>query len=176
MAQWTIDPDHSVAAFVVRHMMVCDVHGQFNTVSGTISFDPAEPERATLEVTIEVAGVYTGIPKRDDHLRSPDFFDAAAYPVMTFASTGVEGRGDGRYRVTGNLTIRGVTRQVVLDAESRGPVRSPFGDETTIGFTATTAIDRTDFGVSWNELMDAGGVVAGTRVDITLNVEADMVE
>jgi polyisoprenoid-binding protein YceI len=176
MAQWTIDPDHSVAAFVVSHFMVCDVHGQFNKVSGSISFDPAAPENASLEVTIEVAGVYTGIQKRDDHLRSPDFFDAAAYPVMTFTSTGVKGRGGDRYTVTGNLTIRGVTRQVVLEAESRGPVKSPFGGETTIGFTATTAIDRTDYGVSWNEIMEGGGVVAGKLVSITLNVEADMVE
>jgi polyisoprenoid-binding protein YceI len=176
MAQWIIDPDHSVAAFVVRHFMVCDVHGQFNAVSGSISFDPAKPENASLEVAIEVAGVYTGIQKRDDHLRSPDFFDAATYPVMTFTSTRVEGGGGDRYTVTGNLTIRGVTRQVVLEAESRGPVISPFGGETTIGFTATTAIDRTDFGVSWNETMEGGGVVAGNRVAITLNVEADLAE
>jgi polyisoprenoid-binding protein YceI len=176
MAQWTIDPDHSVAAFVVRHMMVCDVHGQFNRVSGTIRFDPAEPENTALDVTIEVTGVYTGIQKRDEHLRSPDFFDAAAYPVMTFTSNRVEARGDNRYTVAGNLTIRGITRQVVLEAETRGPVKSPFGDETTIGFTATTTIDRTEFGVSWNELMEGWGVVVGNRVAITLNVEADMVE
>ena len=176
MAQWAIDPDHSVAAFVVSHMMICDVHGQFNKVSGSIRFDPAEPEKASLEVTIGVAGVYTGIQKRDDHLRSPDFFDAAVYPVMTFTSTRVESRGKNRYTVTGDLTIRGVTRPVILEAEARGPVKSPFGDETTIGFTATTAIDRTEFGVSWNEMMEGGGVVAGNRVAITLNVEADMVE
>lgn len=175
MAQWTIDPDHSVAAFVVRHMMVCDVHGQFNKISGSIRFDPAEPELASVDVAIDVTGVYTGIQKRDGHLRSPDFFDAATHPVMTYTSTGVERRGENRYTVTGNLTIRGVTRRVVLAAESRGPVTSPFGDETTIGFTATAAIDRTDFGVSWNEMMEGGGVVAGHKVTITLDVEADMV-
>ena len=175
MAQWTIDPDHSVAAFNVRHMMICNVHGQFNKVSGSIRFDPAEPANASVEATIDVTGVYTGIQKRDDHLRSPDFFDVANWPVMTFTSTRVEGRGENRLTVIGNLTIRGTTRQVVLEAEYRGPVKSPFGDETTIGFTATTAIDRTDFGVSWNEAMEGGGMVAGNRVAITLDVEADMV-
>jgi polyisoprenoid-binding protein YceI len=172
--QWTIDPDHSVAAFTVRHMMVCTVHGQFNKIAGSIRFDPAAPEQSSVEATIEVAGVYTGIRKRDDHLLSPDFFDAATYPVITYTSTRVEGSGENRLTVTGNLTIRGITRQVVLEAELHGPVTSPFGDETTIGFTASAAIDRTDFGVSWNELMEGGGVVAGTRIDICLDVEADL--
>ncbi len=175
MSQWTIDPDHSVAAFTVRHMMVCNVHGQFNKVSGTISFDPAAPEQSSVEATIEVAGIYTGIKKRDDHLMSPDFFDAATYPVMTYTSSRVEGRGENRLTVIGNLTLRGVTRQVVLEAEFRGPVKSPFGDETTIGFSATTVIDRTDFGVAWNEMIEGGGVVADPRVTISLDVEADMV-
>ncbi|MCM2356670.1 MAG: YceI family protein [Geobacteraceae bacterium] len=175
MAQWTIDPDHSVAAFSVRHMMVCDVHGQFNKVSGSLSFDPAAPEISSVEATIEVASLYTGIQKRDDHLRSPDFFDVAGYPLMTFASSRVEGRGENRFTVIGSLTMRGVTRPVVLEAEYRGPVKSPFGDETTIGFTATTTIDRTDFGVSWNEMMEGGGLVVGNRVTITLDLEADLV-
>lgn len=176
MSQWIIDPDHSVAAFTVSHMMVCNVHGQFNKVSGSIRFDPAEPEESSVEATIDVTGIYTGIQKRDDHLRSPDFFDVANFPVITFTSTRVEQRGENRFTVIGNLTIRGITRQAVLEGEYRGPVKSPFGDETTIGFTASTTIDRTDFGVSWNEAMDGGGMVAGNRVAITLNVEADLIE
>ena len=176
MPQWIIDPDHSVAAFTVRHMMVCTVRGQFNGVSGSIRFDPAAPELASVEATIEVSGVHTGVRKRDDHLLSPDFFDVATHPVITYTSTRVEWRGGNRFTVIGNLTIRGITRQVVLEAEFYGPVTSPFGDETTIGFAASTVIDRMDFGVSWNEKMDGGGVVAGTRVAICLDVEADLAD
>src|SRR6266487_6585643 len=162
MALWIIDPDHSVAAFNVRHMLICNVRGQFNKVSGSIRFDPAEPDNSSVEATIDVTGIYTGIQKRDDHLRSPDFFDAATYPVMTYTSSRVEGRGENRLTIIGNLTLRGVTRQVVLEAEFHGPVKSPFGDETTIGFSATTVINRTDFGVAWNEILEGGGVVADT--------------
>ncbi len=172
MARWTIDPDHTVAAFVVRHMMLASVRGQFNGVRGTICFDPADVAATRLEVTIGVPGIYTGIAKRDEHLRSLDFFAAAEHGVMTFRSTNVEARGGRRMAVAGELTIRGVTRPVTLDAEYCGPVKDPFEEGESIGFTATTTINRDDFGVSWNVEMD-GGVMVGREVSVFLDGEAD---
>ncbi len=174
MANWNIDPDHSVAGFIVRHMMCANVRGQFNRLSGAISFDPADIPHASVAVSIEAASIYTGIAKRDEHLRSPDFFDVTTHPAITFRSNNAEARGETRFTVNGDLTIRGVTRPVVLEVEYAGPVKSPFGDETTIGFAATTRINRQEFGVSWNEAMEEGGLVAGNEVQITLDIEADL--
>lgn len=176
MSQWRIDPDHSVAAFSIRHMMICNVRGQFNKISGTITYDAERPETSSVEAAIEAASIYTGIAKRDEHLRSSDFFDAAACPAINFKSTKVEKSGEGRLRVFGDLTIRCVTRPVAFEAEISGPVKSPFGDETTIGFTASTSLDREEFGVSWNEAMEGGGFIVGKEVLVYLDVEADLVE
>jgi polyisoprenoid-binding protein YceI len=175
MAKWIIDPDHSVASFVVRHMMVANVRGQFNRISGTIHFDPADMANSSVEVAIDAAGIYTGIQKRDDHLRSPDFLDAASYPQITFKSTNVETtRGKG-FRVTGDLSIRGISHPVTLDAEYNGPEKSPYG-ETSMGFAATTRINRGDYGMIWNVLLESGGVMVGKEVQITLDAEADITE
>jgi polyisoprenoid-binding protein YceI len=174
MARWTIDPDHTVAAFVVRHMMIASVRGQFNGVHGTIDFDPADIDATRMEVTIDVPGIYTGIVKRDEHLRSPDFFSAAEHGVMTFRSTKVEARGGRRLAVTGDLTVRGITRPVTLSAEYCGPVKDPFEEGESIGFAATATIDRYDFGVSWNVEMGDGGVVVSREVGIFIDGEADL--
>ncbi len=174
MAKWVIDPDHSVAAFVVRHMMIADVRGQFNAISGTIQFDPADIAHSSVEAEIEVSRIYTGIAKRDDHLRSPDFFDVERYPKMTFKSTSVRDIKGNRFAVIGDLTIRGVTRRVDLNVAYSGPVKDPFDEGgLSMGFAASTGINRQDYGVAWNADME-GGVVVGREVRIFLDIEADM--
>lgn len=176
MAKWVIDPDHSVAAFIVRHMMVANVRGQFNKISGTIVFDPDNISLASVEVSINVSGIYTGITKRDDHLRSPDFFDAAKYPAITFRSTSVEPKGGGCFRVIGELTIKDITRTESFDVEYSSAVKSPFGGEVSRGFAASLSLNRQDFGVSWNVPIEKGGFVVGNDIRIMLDVEADLQE
>lgn len=170
LKQWRIDGAHSAAHFSVRHMMVANVRGHFGKISGTAAWDPSDPSKASVEVTIDVNSIDTREPKRDAHLKSPDFFDAANHPTMTFKSKRVERAGEGRLRLIGDLTIRGVTREVVFDVE--GPsqeIPSPRG--ARIGATATTRINRKDFGITWNRALDAGGVVVGDEVQITVDVE-----
>ncbi len=175
MARWIIDPDHSVAAFTVRHMMISNVHGQFNRLSGTIHFDPSNVTVSSVEAAIDVSGVYTGIQKRDDHLRSPDFFDVVEHPRMLFRSSEVRREDGKKLKVAGDLTIRGITRPVTLEVEFSGPVKDPFEEGSqSVGFTASTRINRKDFGVLWNADME-GGMIVGWDVDITLNIEADFV-
>lgn len=171
MATWKIDNTHASAEFAVRHMMVSIVRGTFRSVNGTIEYDPAHPENARVEATIDASSIYTGVADRDAHLRSADFFDAENYPVLTFTSTKVEPQGENEARITGDLTIRGVTREVVIDAELLGVVNSPFGDER-VGFTGSTRINREDWGLTWNMAIEAGGVLVGKDVKIELNVEA----
>ncbi len=174
MGKWIIDPDHSVAAFTVRHMMVADVHGQFNKLSGTIQFDPADIAHSFVEAEIDVSGIYTGIQKRDEHLRSADFFDVEKYSGITFRSTRVEPSGGHRFRVSGGLTIHGITHPVTFDAEYLGPVKGTEEGETVVGFSAATRISREDYGIMWNvNLLDPGGVVVGREVAIVLSIEAD---
>ncbi len=173
MKKWVIDPDHSVAGFVIRHMMVTNVRGQFNRIKGTINFDPAEVAHSSLEAAIDVAGITTGIEKRDEHLRSNDFFDVAKYPDMIFKSIRAESTGGNRFRVFGNLTIRGVARPVILEAEFSGPVKGTEG-ELSIGFSGTTRINREDFGITWNVGLEGGGVVVGKEVQVYIDVEADL--
>jgi len=174
MAKWTIDPDHAVAAFVVRHMMVTNVRGQFNKLKGVIYFDSADIENSSVEVAIDAAGIYTGIQKRDDHLRSADFFDVINYPEITFKSNEVKITGSRRFSVMGDLTIRGITKTLTLDVEYTDPEKSPYGGETTIGFAATTRIDREDFGLMWNEPLESGGVLVSKDIQIFIDVEADL--
>ena len=175
MKKWTIDPDHTVATFSVRHMMVANVHGQFNKISGTIHFDPADIPHSFVEVSIDAAAIYTGIPKRDEHLRSDDFLDAGNHPSITFKSTKAEGTGSNRFRVTGDLTIRGITRQITFEAEHFGPVKDPFEESgRSIGFVASATINREEYGMTWNVAMESSGVMVGKEVTITLEVEADL--
>jgi polyisoprenoid-binding protein YceI len=174
MDKWVIDPDHSVAAFVVRHMMVANVRGQFNKLSGSLRFDPSNIAGSSVEVAIDAAGIYTGIQKRDNHLRSADFFDVANHPRIIFKSDKVEITGAKHFRITGDLTIRGITKTITLDVENSEPEKSPYGGETTIGFAATTKINREDFGLMWNEPLESGGVLVGRAVQILIDVEADL--
>jgi polyisoprenoid-binding protein YceI len=175
MTQWIIDPDHSVAAFVVRHMMVANVRGQFNRISGTIAFDPDNIAGSSVDVVIDAHGIYTGIQKRDDHLRSPDFLDVEQYPHIKFKSTNVEGTGDNRFRIAGDLTIRGITKKVILLAEVAGPENSPYG-ETSIGFAASGSLDREDYNIMWNVPLGSGGVMVGKEITIAIDIEADSLE
>ncbi len=175
MKKCTIDPDHSVAAFAIRHLGIARIRGMFNRLSGCIYYDAADVARSTVEAEIEVASLSTGVRKRDEHVLSGDMLDAAKYPTITFKSTKVVPGGKGRASVHGDLTIHGVTKPVVLDAEHFGPVTTPWDDDMSIGFSATTILDRRDFGVNWgDDAVEGGGLVAGREVEITLDIEADL--
>ena len=168
---WTIDPSHSEVGFAVKHMMISSTKGRFSDIQGAITLDERDLGRSRVEVAIGVASIDTRDEKRDGHLRSGDFFDAERWPTMTFRSTGVEPlRGD-RLRITGDLTIRGVTRQVVFEAEQTGRGTSPWGTEV-IGFSADTKINRKDYGLTWNVALETGGVLVGDEVKVHLDVEA----
>ncbi len=177
MAKWHFDPDHTVAAFAVQHLTIAKVRGQFNKISGTLTYDPAKPAETGLEVTIDVSSLYTGIKKRDVHLVSPDFFDAVNNPEITFRSTGCIMTGR-RGQLTGELTIRGNTRPVTLEIELTEPLKlaADFGGETTIGLSARTVINREDFGLVWNVPLGNGQVMVGREAEISLDGEADMEE
>ncbi|HTZ16835.1 MAG TPA: YceI family protein [Dissulfurispiraceae bacterium] len=174
MAVLTIDPDHSVAAFSVRHMMMGSVRGQFNSISGRIVFDPANIETSSVEAEISAAGIYTGIAKRDDHLRSADFFEVEKHPKMAFKSTRVESAGRNRFTVFGDLTIKGISNPVTLEVEFTGPVKDPFEGGTSYGFSASAKINREDFGMTWNVPMENGGIVVGKKITIMLDIEGDL--
>jgi polyisoprenoid-binding protein YceI len=173
MSKWVIDPDHSVAAFVVSHMMVANVHGQFNKIKGVIHFDHTDIPNSSVELSIDVSGIYTGIQKRDGHLRSPDFFDVEKYPYMTFKSTKTEMTEKNRIKVFGDLTIHSITRQIAIDVAYSGPEQSPYG-ETSMGFTATAKINREDYGITWNVELKNGGFMVGKEIQIVLDIEADL--
>jgi polyisoprenoid-binding protein YceI len=171
-ATWTLDPAHSSAQFSVRHMMVSNVRGEFGKVTGTVQGDETKPTEAVIAATIDAASINTREPKRDEHLRSADFLDVAAHPRISFASRKIEPAGNGNFKVTGDLTLHGVTREVVLDvSDLTPPVTDPSG-KTRAGATATTKINRKDFGINWSKAMDNGGVVVGDEVAITIDVEA----
>jgi len=179
MAKWTFEPGHTAAEFCVRHMMVTYVRGHFKNVHGTLEFDPENPRPASVELIIDARGIWTGEPDRDNHLKSADFLDVEDYPEITFAGREVEVRGSHDYTLTGDLTIRGISRQVKLDVCYLGQWRTPWwedgvdkGPKIRAGFVATTQINRHDFGVSWNATLDRGGIVVGDEVDITIDAEA----
>jgi len=168
---WQIDPAHSAAQFSVRHMMVSTIRGTFEKLSGTVLWDGKDITTGSVEATIETASVTTREPKRDAHLKSADFFDAEKFPTLTFKSAKIEPAGPDRAKMTGDLTIRGVTRRAVFDVEGPTPaIKDPYGN-LRVGATATTKINRQDFGVSWNGVLDAGGVVVGDEVTITIDME-----
>jgi len=173
MAQYKLDAAHSAAEFSARHMMITTVRGGFKTVNGTLNFDAQNPAASSVEAVIEVNSMSsTGVADRDAHLKSPDFLDAAQYPTITFKSTKVEANGgNDKAKITGDLTIRNITKSVVLDAEFLGETKSPFGD-VRAGFTATTKINREDFGLTWNMALETGGWLVGKDISITLDVEA----
>lgn len=175
MAKWNIDHDHSVAAFSIKHMMIAYVHGQFNNISGTINFDHEKISETSMAFEIIVDSIITGIKKRDDHLKSQDFFCQDKYPKITFASTKAEITGFNSCKISGDLTVRGTTKPVSVDVEFFGSVKSPFG-ETSMGFTAKTMLAREDFEMSWNQSMENGGYMVGKDVYIFMDIEADLAE
>jgi polyisoprenoid-binding protein YceI len=170
-ATWTIDDAHSNVEFSVKHMMVSTVKGQFSHVEGTLQFDERRPEAATVTARIDTASVTTFNEMRDNHLRTNDFFNAEAFKYITFRSTRIEPAGNGAYRIHGDLTIRDVTKPVVLDAEYDGQIVDAYG-KTRAGFTATTEINRKDYGVNWNAALEAGGVAVSDKVKIALHIAA----
>lgn len=170
-ATWKIDPAHTAAQFAVKHLMISTVRGAFKNVNGTINWDESDVTKSTVNVTIDATTVDTGEAPRDKDLKSDKFFDTAEYPTLTFKSTKVEQAGTGKLKVTGDLTIRGVTKQAVLDVD--GPsasVKDPWGN-TRSALSASTKINRQDFGVKWNANIDGGGVVVGDDVNITIDLE-----
>ncbi len=174
MAVWQFDQTHTYAAFTVRHMMVTNVRGQFQKVDGVLIYDPENPNASSVEATIYVKSMAsTGVEQRDQHLLSPDFLDAENYPTITFKSTSVNVDGD-KGTVTGDLTIRGVTRSVTLQVEKVGQLTNPWG-QTVVGFTASTKINREDFGLTWNMALEAGGWLVGKEVKIEIEAELILV-
>ena len=170
-ANWRVDPLHSGASFSVRHMMISTVRGEFTGITGLLNYDPKDIARASVEATIDCTTVNTGVAKRDVQLKTADFFDVAHYPVMKFKSKRVEKAGDGRLKVTGDLTINAITQEVVLDVEGpNGPIRDPRGNEK-IGVHASTQISRKQYGIIWNEVMESGGIALADEVSITLDLE-----
>ena len=171
MATWSIDAGHSAVHFGVRHMMFTKIRGRFTRWSGELRLDPSELPSSRVEVTIDAGSIDTGDAQRDAHLKSADFLDVERFPEVTFRSTKVEDLGEGKLRVSGELTIRGVTRPVVLDTEYAGRVKDPWGNDRA-GFAARAAIDRTDFGLRWNQTLETGGLLVGNKVEIELELEA----
>jgi polyisoprenoid-binding protein YceI len=167
---FSIDKTHSDLLFQVRHL-VTRVRGRFTDFSGTVSFDPVDPPVSSVSVTIGAASIDTGTPDRDAHLRSADFFDVDTYPTLTFVSSRIERTSDDRFNVTGTLTIHGVAREVTLPVTYLGRAKDPWGNERA-GFEAETTINRKDFGLAWNALLETGGFVVGDEVKITLSVQA----
>jgi polyisoprenoid-binding protein YceI len=168
---YEIDPVHSRFGFVARHAMVTKVRGHFADFTGTVHVDGADPKGSKVELTITVTSVDTGSEQRDAHLRTNDFFDAEHYPTITFSSTSIEQAGPSTFEVTGDLTIRGVTRQVTLEVELTGAAKDPWGGER-IGFEASTVINRKDYGVSFDAPLEAGGVLVSDKVTIEIDIEA----
>lgn len=166
----TIDKAHSEAAFQVRHLLT-RVRGRFADFSGTIQFDEQDPERSTVSLTIQAASVDTNEPKRDEHLRSADFFEVETYPTITFSSTRVSRKAGEQFAVEGDLTIHGVTKPVTLDVAYFGAARDPWGREK-YGFEAEVTLNRKDFGLTWNAALETGGFLVGDEVKVTFSVQA----
>jgi polyisoprenoid-binding protein YceI len=170
-ARWSVDRAHSSLDFWVRHMMVAKVRGRFARWQAFVDFDEDAPSSSSVDVTIEAASIETWDDARDEHLRSADFLDVERYPAIAFRSTSVEPAGEGRYRMLGELTICGRTCPALVDVEYAGRVKDPAGHER-VGFSASTAIQRKDFGLTWNQVLEAGGVLISDRIEITIEIEA----
>jgi len=174
LATWTIDPYHNFAQFTAKHMMIATVTGRLGPISGTLQFDPNDLTTGSVEATIDVTALSTGVDMRDNDLRSPNFFDVEHYPTITFRGTRVEHVADDQYRVQGDLTIHGVTRPVTLDVTYEGMASpDPFGVGTSrAGFTAETTLSRKEFGMTYNPVLETGGVAVGDKVKVTIHFEA----
>ena len=167
---WTIDPAHSNVEFSVRHLMISTVKGRFAQIAGTVILDEAHPAASSAEISVAVASIDTRESQRDAHLRSADFFEADKYPTITFRSSAVQNVTADGFTLAGELTIHGVTRPVVLDVVSEGRGKDPWGGERA-GYSATTRIKRSEFGLTWNQLLETGGLAVSDEVKITLDVE-----
>lgn len=169
--EYELDPAHSQVSFTVKHMVISTVRGEFGKVSGTVSYDPKKPQATTVDVAIETASLSTREENRDNHLKGPDFFDAEKNPTITFKSKKVEAAGKGKLKVSGDLTIRGVTKPATLTVVGPSPeVKSPFG-KTVMAASATSSVNRKDYGMVWNKTMDNGGLLVGEDVNIEINAE-----
>lgn len=169
--EYKIDASHSKAQFSVKHLMVSNVRGEFGNMSGTVFFDDKNPDATKIDATLDAATINTGVAKRDDHLRSPDFFDTAKFPTLSFKSKSAKKTADG-LAVTGDLTMHGVTKEVVLNVEGPSPeVKDPWGNQRR-GASATAKVNRRDFGLNWGQALEAGGVVVGDQIAIIIDVEA----
>jgi polyisoprenoid-binding protein YceI len=168
---WNVDPVHSIAEFRVKHMMISNVRGQFTGVTGSLTFDESNLTQSRVEASVDVATINTHDPQRDTHLKSPDFFDVEKFPALTFNSSRVTRHADGHIAVAGPLTIHGITRETEFTVEGpTPPVKDPWGN-SRIGVTATTRINRADFGLTFNAALETGGVLVGEEVSITLELE-----
>ena len=169
--RWEIDSSHSSVHFSVRHLVIAKVRGTFARWSGTVQVPGGDFSKSTVAVTIDASSIDTGVADRDAHLRSPDFFDAAQYPELLFIGKYAQPKAGGELDVVGDLTIKGVTREVVLRVEQHGQAKDPWGN-LRAAFTAKTSIDRKDFGLTWNQALETGGVMVGDRVEIEADIQA----
>jgi polyisoprenoid-binding protein YceI len=169
--QFNFDPAHTVLGFTARHMVFAKVRGRFGVFQGTLRLDPEQLENSSVEVSIDAASIDTGVADRDRHLRSADFFDTEQFPKLTFRSTRIESLGGERYAVHGKLSLHGTEREVTLSAEYGGRAKDPWGNERAL-FTVSGSLNRSDFGLRWNQALEAGGVLVGERVDLELEVQA----
>ena len=170
MSTYNVDLVHSEIAFTVRHMMFAKVRGQFEKWSAALAYDEADPTRSKIRVEVETASIDTRDAQRDGHLRSPDFFQSDKFPKMIFEGKRIQAAGAGRYKLTGDLTIRDATREVTLDVEETGSGKDPWGNQR-LGFRATGAIQRSEWGLKWNQALEAGGVMLSDKVDIDVEVQ-----
>ena len=168
---WSIDPAHSHVEFAVRHLMISTVKGRFGVVTGTVKTDDADPARGEVEVSIDAASIDTREAQRDAHLKSADFFDVERFPTITFRGSRISDVSGDRFKLTGDLTIHGVTRPVTLDVTSEGRGKDPWGGDRA-GFSATTKIKRSEFGLTWNQVLETGGIAVGDEIKISLDIEA----
>jgi polyisoprenoid-binding protein YceI len=167
---WQLDPVHSSVDFAVRHLMIASVKGSFGALAGSVTIDPENQSAPSVDITIQAASIDTRQPQRDAHLRSPDFFDAERYPTLAFKGGRIEGDVDSQFKLYGDLTIRDVTRPIVLDVTKEGEGPDPWGN-VRMGFSATTKIDRGDYGLTWNQALETGGFVVVDEIKISLDVQ-----
>jgi len=171
LTTWNLDPSHAIAEFKVKHMMIANVKGQFSKLTGILILDESNVENSSVEATIDASSIETRDAQRDAHLKSPDFFDVEKFPTLSFRSTKVNAKGDGELFLEGDLTIHGVTRKVKFAVEGpTAPAKDPWGN-TRIAVSATTKINRKDFGLTWNAALETGGILVGEEVTITLDIE-----
>ncbi|WP_251555172.1 YceI family protein [Neobacillus muris] len=173
--KWALDPAHSSVDFSVRHMMIANVKGSFNSFNAVIEADPADLTTASIEFTVDTSSVDTRNADRDAHLVSADFFDVENYPALTFKATTIEKTDEGEYKVTGDLTLRGVTKQETFDVTFEGQGKDPWGNEK-VGFSANSTLNRSDYGLVWNAALETGGVLVGDKVKVNLQIQAAKAE